>query len=257
MGLIREALDNREFLKEFTLQQLRSRYRNSVLGYLWALIIPLLVFATFAFIFSVVNRLNARSFAPYFFGGYLPWLLFVNTSSGAMTAIVGNSHLITRIKAPKSIFPISILLVNLVEFAGFTVATLAIMALLRADFSPAMLFLPIASAILLLLVLGVCFLFATINVFLRDFSFLWYPVSFLWFFCTPIIFPLSQLTPEHRKYFELNPMLPFIQLFQDPISKGVLPSLETIVVSIIYAVILYVFGSAVFARSQKSFYAYL
>lgn len=257
MGLIKEALDNREFLKEFTLQQLRSRYRNSVLGYLWTLLVPLILFASLAFIFSVINHLDTRKFGPYFFGGYLPWLLFVNASLGATGAILGNGSLINRIKVPKSVFPVSILLVNLVDFGGFTAATLLIMVFVGADFSAAMLFLPIASAILILFVLGVCFLFATINVFVRDFFFAWASLSTLWFFCTPIIYPLSQVNPEHRKYFELNPILPFIQLFQDPISKGALPSMETIVISIIYAVILFVFGSAVFARSQKSFYAYL
>jgi ABC-type polysaccharide/polyol phosphate export permease len=120
-----------------------------------------------------------------------------------------------------------------------------------------MLFLPISAAILIVFVAGICYLFASINVFLRDFGFIWTSVSILWFFCSPIFFPLSQLTPAHRKYFELNPFLPFLQLFQDPISKGVLPSVEAIAISTVYAVVLLFVGSTVFARSQKSFYAYL
>jgi lipopolysaccharide transport system permease protein len=257
MGLIREALDNREFLKEFTLQQLRSRYRNSVLGYLWALLIPLMLFATFAFIFSVVNRLDSRVYAPFFFAGYLPWLLFVNTANSATTSVVGNAHIITRIRAPKSVFPVSALLVNLIEFGGFVVATLVLMALLKAKFTFAMLFVPVAAAILVVFVLGIAFLFATIQVFFRDFMFLWSTLSFLLFFCTPILFPLTQVAPVFRHYFELNPLLPFVRMFQEPISKGVLPSLETIIVSMLYAVVLFVFGSAVFSRAQKSFYSYL
>jgi lipopolysaccharide transport system permease protein len=257
MGVLKEAIDNREFLREFTLQQLRSRYRNSVLGYLWALLVPLMVFATFAFIFAVVNGLNVREFAPYFFAGYVPWLLFVNTGTGATAAIVGNSHMITRIRTPKSVFPVSVLMVNLIEFLGFVVATLVLMVLLQAKFSLAMLFLPIASVILLVFALGISFLFATVNVFFRDFSFMWYTLSFLWFFCTPIVFPLTQVAPVYRKYFELNPMLPFVRMFQEPISVGVLPSADTVLMAIIYSVIVFVFGTAVFARSQKSFYSYL
>ena len=257
MGLLKEALDNREFLKEFTLQQLRGRYRNSVLGYLWTLLIPLLLFATFAFVFSVVNRLDSRTFAPFFFSGYLPWLLFVNTANAATTSVVGNAHIITKIRAPKSIFPLSALLVNLVEFGGFVVATLALMALLNAKFTPAMLFIPVATAILVVFVLGIAFLFSTIQVFFRDFTFMWTSLSFLLFFCTPILFPLTQVSPAFRPYFELNPLLPFVRMFQEPISKGVLPSLETITVSSLYAVVLFVFGASVFSRAQKSFYSYL
>jgi lipopolysaccharide transport system permease protein len=257
MGVIREALDNREFLTEFTLQQLRSRYRNSVLGYLWALVIPLMMFATFAFIFSVVNRLSAREYAPYFFGGYLPWLLFVNTANSATTSVVGNAGIITRIRAPKSVFPISAMLVNLIEFGGFIAATLILMALLNAKFTLAMLFVPVASAILVVFVLGIAFLFSTIQVFFRDFVFLWSTASFLLFFCTPILFPMSQISPTIRPYFELNPLIPFVRMFQEPISKGTLPSIETVLLAVIYSVILFVFGASVFSRAQKSFYSYL
>jgi lipopolysaccharide transport system permease protein len=257
MGALQEVFENRDFLKEFTLQQLRTKYRGSVLGYLWAILVPLVLFATMAFVFSIINNLNAGSFAPYFFGGYIPWLLFVNSGSGATMSIVGNRHLLAHIRTPKATFPVSVLLINLVELLGFLAATLVIMLALRSNFSPAMLFLPVAIVIVSVFVLGVSFLFATINVFVRDFMFVWTAFSTLWFFCTPIIFPLSQLNPIYRKYFELNPILPFIQLFQDPISKGLLPSAETIVLSLIYAVILFIFGATVFTRSQKSFYPYL
>jgi lipopolysaccharide transport system permease protein len=257
MGLLREALDNREFLKEFTLQQLRGRYRNSVLGYLWALLIPLMMFATFAFIFAVVNRLDSRTYAPFFFAGYLPWLLFINTSNAATISVVANAHIITRIRAPKSVFPVSALLVNLIEFGGFVAATLILMVLLKAKFTLAMLFIPVAAAILVVFVLGIAFLFATIQVFFRDFMFLWSTLSFLLFFCTPILFPLTQIAPAFRPFFELNPLLPFVRMFQDPISLGQLPSLDTIIVSVLYSVVLFVFGAAVFSRAQKSFYSYL
>jgi ABC-type polysaccharide/polyol phosphate export permease len=257
MAPLKEALDNREFLKEFTLQQLRSKYRNSVLGYLWALLMPLSVFATFTLIFAVVNRLNPTTYAPFFFAGYLPWLLFQNTASAATTSIVGNAHILTRIRAPKSVFPVSALLINLVEFAGFAAATLLLMALLKAKFSLAMLFIPVAAIILVVFVLGIAFLFATINVFFRDFAFFWQTASFLLFFSTPILFPLTQISPAFRPYFELNPILPFIRMFQEPISGGAMPSLETVVLAIIYAVILFVFGATVFSRAQKSFYSYL
>jgi lipopolysaccharide transport system permease protein len=257
MGAILEALDHREFLREFTLQQLRSRYRNSVLGYLWALVIPLMTFATFAVIFAVVNRLNPTEYAPFFFGGYLPWLLFINTSNAATSSVVGNANIITRIRAPKAVFPMSALLVNLIEFGGFVVATLILMVLLHAKFTLAMLFLPVSAVILFVFVLGIAFLFATIQVFFRDFVFLWSTVSFMLFFSTPILFPLTQVSPAYRPYFELNPLIPFVRMFQDPISKGVLPSVETVGIAIIYSVVFLVLGVTVFSRAQKSFYSYL
>jgi ABC-type polysaccharide/polyol phosphate export permease len=55
----------------------------------------------------------------------------------------------------------------------------------------------------------------------------------------------------------MNPLIPFVRMFQDPISRGVFPSVETVLIALIYSVVLFVFGASVFSRTQKSFYSYL
>ena len=257
MPVIREVFENREFLKQYTLQQMRSRYRGSVLGYAWALLAPFLTLAVFAFVFAVINRMDARTFAPHFFGGYIPWVFFSSATTAATSSIVGSAYLITRVRTPKAVFPLSAVILNAVEFLAFLPAALALMVMLGARLSPALLFLPIATAILAVFIIGVSFLFATINVFLRDFLFVWTTASFLWFFCTPIVYPLSSIEPDKRQWFELNPILPFIRLFQDPVAQGVLPSTGTIATACAYALVLFVAGTLIFSRTQKGFYSYL
>lgn len=257
MQVIREAVDHREFLKQFTLQQLRGRYRGSVLGYVWTLLMPLLTLGMFAFVFAVINRMDARTFAPQFFGGYIPWMFFSSAATAAAGSIAGSAYLITRVRTPKAVFPLSAVLLSGVELLAFLPAAFVLMAVLGSPFSPAMLFLPVSVLMLALFAMGVAFLFATIQVFLRDFVFLWTTASFLWFFCTPIVYPLSSLAPAHQRYFELNPLLPFIRLFQDPIARGVLPAPETVAAAAFLGVVTFAAGAAVFSRAQRSFYAYL
>jgi ABC-type polysaccharide/polyol phosphate export permease len=131
------------------------------------------------------------------------------------------------------------------------------MALVGSKFTAALLFLPAAVLILSVFVLGLSYLFAAANVFLRDFAFMWTTVSFLWFVCSPIMYPMEAIAPENQKYFEMNPLLPLIRLFQDPMGKGVLPQPETILLACVYAAVTFVLGTSIFARSQRSFYSYL
>jgi ABC-type polysaccharide/polyol phosphate export permease len=94
-------------------------------------------------------------------------------------------------------------------------------------------------------------------VFLRDFQFLWASVTFLWFFFSPILFPLANIPEGPRAYFALNPMVPFLQLFQDPISRGLFPPSGVWMHAVIYTVVALVAGTFFFNRSQDSFYLYL
>jgi ABC-type polysaccharide/polyol phosphate export permease len=77
------------------------------------------------------------------------------------------------------------------------------------------------------------------------------------FFFTPIIYSMLQIPPAYRPLWELNPLLPFIQLFRIPLALGQLPPADSIIVSAVYALVTFVAGSAFFFRSQRSFYSYL
>ncbi|MBC8166181.1 MAG: ABC transporter permease [Bryobacteraceae bacterium] len=254
----REIREYQEFLLEYVLQILRSRYRGSVLGFLWTLLNPLLVCVTFGLVFSVINNVDIRGYLPHFLSGYIPWLMFVGTGTAGTSAIIGNSAYVSRIYVPKAIFPIAAMLINLVDL----LSALAVFLFLLAIFQPtqlgaSILFLPVAILIMAVFCLGIAFLFATLSVFFRDFVFLWSSLSFVWFFFTPIIYKLDQMPASARPLFSLNIAYPFIRMFQDPIAGGVLPSAETIMAASFYATITFIVGSSVFFRSERRFYMYV
>jgi len=198
-----------------------------------------------------------RTTSLFFFAGYMPWLFFVNGTMAATACIVGNAHYVNRIYVPRLIFAIATTLVNLTDFAAGMVVVFGYMALVKVDFSPALATIPISILVMGVFVLGVSFLFAALNVFLRDFQFLWASVSFLWFFFTPILYRITALPAYVRPYFEMNPVLPFIRLFQQPICDGALPSMNTFGLALLYSVAMLGIGLAAFSRSERSFYLYL
>ena len=254
---LKQLLGYKEFLRQFTAQQLKTRYRNSVLGLFWTLLNPVLTCLFLSIVFAYINRWDIRTTGLFFFAGYMPWLFFLNGTMGATFCIVGNTHYVNRIYVPRLIFPIATTLVNLTDLAAGVVVVLGYMALVGARFSPALATIPIAVVVMGVFVLGVSFLYAALNVFLRDFQFLWASLSFLWFFFTPILYHITALPTRVRPYFEMNPVLPFIRLFQQPICDGALPSLTTFGLALLYSVTMLGVGLAAFSRSERSFYLYL
>jgi ABC-type polysaccharide/polyol phosphate export permease len=254
---LKELLEYKEFLRQFTAQQLKTRYRSSVLGLFWTLLNPVLTCLFLSVVFAYINRWDVRTTGLYFFAGYMPWLFFVGGTSAATSAIVGNTHYVNRVYVPRLIFPIATTLVNLTDLAAGMVVVLGYMALVGAKFTPALASIPVAIIVMGIFVLGVSFLFAAVNVFLRDFQFLWTSVSFLWFFFTPILYRITVLPAHVRPYFAMNPLVPFISLFQKPICDGALPPLATLGLAILYSVTMLGVGLTAFSRSERLFYLYL
>jgi len=246
-----------EFLKQFTLQQITSRYRGSVLGFLWTLLTPALFFLVLGFVFSAINKADMRTFGIYFFAGYMPFYFFQNAVTFATTSITGFPAYVTRVFVPKTIFPSSAVMLCLPDLAAGFAFTLVLMLVTGAPFTPALAVLPFSFLLLLTFTIGLAYLAATLNVFFRDFQFVWQTVSFLLFFISPILWKFDQLTPEMQRILALNPLLPFLRMFQDPIVRGVVPPAEQIVLALIYAGVSLMFGFSVFRRSQQNFYLYL
>ena len=252
-----DVIDHREFVKELVHHSLRARYRGSFLGFLWTLLTPLLFFISFTFVFSFINRADMRTFGIYFFSGYVPWAFFVAAASQATISVLSYAHLITRIRTPKMVYPAVVVIANCIDFLAGLFLIFVLMYLLGTPFTAALAILPLSFLLLLVFVAGMSYAFAAINVFMRDFSFIWNSINIIWFFCTPILYPIDRIPPHVRPYFELNPILPFIRMFQEPVCNGVLPSADTVLLAGTYAALAFVFGTSLYLKSQKSFYRYI
>lgn len=252
-----ELVDYRDFLREVVTQQIRTRYRSSVLGVVWTLLNPLLLLAVLAFVFAYLNRMDVKQYVPYFFGGYIPWLFFTRSADQAVNSIVGNASLVTRIRVPKSVFPVAGVGVGLIDLAATLLITPPLLVIVGAPVHPEIVLAPLAAIPLIMFTVGIALMFATFNVYLRDFGILWTNVSFLWFFLTPILFYVRDLPPHVRRIIEANPIIPFIRLFQDPIAFGRIPPPDVWVTAFLYAAITLIFGASIFERLQKRFYQYL
>lgn len=254
--LYKELTDYKHFLREFVLQQMRSRYRGTMLGFAWTLIVPSFLIFTFGFVFSYVAKTDIKTFWPFFVGGYVPWLVFSNAVTASTGSVIGNPQFVTRIYAPKAVFPVAAFALALIEGAALAIAALMALAFFGHNFTLTVLFLPVSVAILLPFVLGSSLLVAAATVFFRDVAFIWAALSSLLFFCTPILYQITAMPATARPIFEANPVYPIVRIFQDPL-LGTLPPVDITLTAAMYSVIVLVLGASVFKRSERSFYLYL
>ncbi len=207
-------------------QELRVRYQRSFLGFLWTLISPIMMMATLTMVFSqVFNKEDWKEYAIYLFAGQVPWTLFAACLTDCSTSILANEGLIRKIYLPKLIFPLSKVLLNLSTFILSLAALYVLIGLIGARFTPAMVLLPVAIALLAIFALGLGLILAVANTFYRDTGHLITVVLQAWYFATPIIWGDRALSKTMEARCWLNPAYPFIRMFQLIIRDGQWPTL--------------------------------
>lgn len=215
----------RELLRQFVAKELKVRYKNSALGFLWSLLTPVLMTIVFTVIFSLVIRIEVTDFAAFFLAGFLLWQFFQNSVVASISCIVDNGPLIKKVYFPREILPLSIVLSQLVHFL---LALLAVSPFLIWTRGWGMLMhLPAILAGLVLLTLftaGVAMFLAAANVTFRDLQELIVVIFMVWFYATPVLYPLAMVRDVSGTIGQIagfvvtwNPMTWFIRLVRDSV----------------------------------------
>lgn len=254
---LKEAYQYRAFLFQLVYQQLEQRYHGSVLGFLWTLLFPLLIFISFTVIFSVLNNWDMKDFGLYFLSGYVFWNFFATGCSMAAESVVGNAVYVTRVYLPKILLPLASVAVSLVDLGAGLVILLILMLAVGVPLSPAMLFLPVSAIMATIFLAGASMLCAIANVFLRDFRHLLNSLLFIWFFLSPILWKPDAVPAKAHLFLQVNPLVPFLNAFQSPVWKGELPGAQSLAAAAALASATVLLGVASFLRAERRLYYYL
>lgn len=253
MNRARSLIHYREFLWELVVEEFRTKYRRSSLGFVWSLLNPLLTMLILAVVFQFMVRLPMRSYALFLLSALLPWMAFASTVQRAAACLLIAEPLIRRHPIPKLVFPTSIALVNIINLALSMVVLLGVVGpLIGFEPSPALALLPFSLLCLAATTIGLAALLAVVTVYFRDAEHLVSVLLTAWMYATPIIYPLkipgrASIIPEqYHFYFELNPMYHVIQLFTRPIYWGQLPEPQTILIATVTAFAGLLLGVTVF-----------
>ena len=194
-----ELLRYRELLLNLVVRDLKVRYKNSVLGFFWSLINPLVQVATITIVFQYIVDFDIPNYSAYLLCAFIPWTFFQMSVLDASMSVLFHGDLVKKTYFPREILPVSIVLSNLVHFVlALGILFIYLLVYLRAPVQVTWLLLPVVVAIQFLLNMGVAFFVSCLNVFYEDIKYLATVLLNLLFYALPIIYLFEQIHYSHR-----------------------------------------------------------
>lgn len=248
-------ISQRELLWAWVGRTVRARYKQSVLGVLWAVIQPAARAALLTIIFTYFIPIDTGPI-PYIVFSYVawvPWTLFSSGLTDMVGSLVSNMSLVSKIYFPREVLPLANLLARLLDFAiAFTLLFLLMWIYDLPLFNSNWIFLPVILLIQLMLMSGLGLAGAALNVFYRDTTHLFTFGIQLLLYATPIIYPVTRVPSAAMPYYYLNPMVGIIEAYRDVLLEQQYPG-TYLAVSGVIALVCLVLAYILFKRLEFSF----
>ncbi len=247
-----EILKYRELLSFLVRKELKIKYRNTIFGYLWSLLEPLGLMLIYTIVFSFIMRFNIENYSLFLLSGLIPWMFVNNSIIRGTKSLTLNSSLIKKVYFPRQLFPLTIVLTNLVNLGVSLLLVAAYAIYLNVEFQlTGILFLPLAIVLQFFLVFSIVLLLAGVNVYFRDVEF----ISGLgirgWMYLSPIIYPISEIPEKFVNLYMLNPMATIISLYHYVFYGGELVQLNYILYCIAFTFVFFVVSWMIFRRLTR------
>ncbi|MGE3955587.1 MAG: ABC transporter permease [Vicinamibacterales bacterium] len=221
----REQIEFRELLVQMTTRDLLLRYKQTAMGFAWALLTPLMNTAIFSIIFMRVAPMDTPVPYPLFvYCGMLTWNFTASALRFAVTSLTANTNLVTKVYFPREIFPFSAVAVSVVDLLAASSVLVAMMAYYGIAPTPALLLVPLVLAVQACLTLAAALLLAMANLFYRDVKYLFEIALTVWMFGSAIVYPLESIQGGVLGLLlRLNPMTAIIEAYRHVILYGSAP----------------------------------
>jgi len=246
----------RELVYFLTWRDIKVRYKQSVLGILWAILKPFMAMVVFTIFFGNFAKIPSDGM-PYPIFSYtatLPWELFAAALGVASRSMVSNSNMVSKIYFPRMIIPLASVMSSVVDFfIGFTIL-IGMMVFYKVTPTIAILWLPLLILLALVTALGVGFWSSALMVRYRDVGYIMPFIANLWMYLTPVVYPSSMIPEKWRLLYALNPMTGVVEGFRYAL-LGTTQSVSggMILVSSLIAILVLISGMFYFRRMEKQF----
>jgi lipopolysaccharide transport system permease protein len=252
---LRELWEYRDLLYFMVWRDLKARYRQTALGWLWILLQPLLSMGLYTVIFSVVAQMPSddRPYTVFTYAALLPWTFFANALSSGSTSLAGSLPLITKVYFPRLILPLSHLLATLVDFGISFVILLGMIFAYGITPGWGIVLVPAWLLLAAMTGLGVGICFAGIIVRYRDFGHVSSFIVRIWMYACPVVYPISIVPERWRSLYNLNPMTGVVEGFRwAMLNTGRPPDWLGLALSSLIVLPVFVGGLYYFSRAERS-----
>ena len=247
----------RELLWSMTGRNIRSQYKQSILGYAWIFVNPLMQILVLTFVFSTILRIGEGiipyPFPLFLFVALLPWMFFSNAVASATDSIVGSASLVTKVYFPREILVVSTVLSKVVDLLLGVLILLGLMIVYSEYPSWTMVWVPAIFAMQLLFTVGIALPLAALNLFFHDVRYLVGVVLLIWFYMTPVLYPVEIVPERYKIFFELNPLALVVNAYRRVLLDGTSLGIERFLVGMGAAILTFLVGYFLFKRMEAGF----
>jgi len=246
---------------QLTITEFKLKYAGSVLGYLWSLVKPILLFAVLYFVFTLVFKLgrNIPNYPVYLLIGVVTWTFFIEATISGMSSILARGDLIRKVNFPKYTIVLSAVLTSLLTFLLDFIIVFIFLIVSGIGFSFSIFLVPFLILELFLLILGISFILSSLYTKFRDFIHIWELTAQVMFYATPILYPISLVPERFKQIVMLNPMAQIIQdLRWALMSNEVVTSWNVLgtkigILPIVLVLTILLCGMFIFSKVEKNF----
>ena len=245
----------RELLYFLTKRDIKVRYKQTILGGLWAIIQPFFSMVVFTLFFGRLAKIPSDGipYPIFVYAGLLPWTYFANALSASGNSLVGSANLITKVYFPRLIIPASASLAGLLDF--FVAMTILVAMMIYYQVMPGVgiLLFPFLIGLTFMCSVGVGLWLSALNVQYRDIR---YAIPFLiqiWMFLSPVIYPVSMVPERYQWLLSLNPMGGVIKAFRASLLGHQPIDWHLLGISTVVILVLFASGLSYFRRMERTF----
>jgi lipopolysaccharide transport system permease protein len=255
---LRNLVERRGLLFQLVRRDFEQRFVGSVAGWLWGLIHPLVLLVSWTFVFSICLHQTlpagqGGNYPLFLFAGMLPWLLFSETVQRSSSSLLDHASVITKTVFPAEMIPLSVFLSSLVSHLMALVLLLAAVEIWLRSLSPLLLMLPLYMLMLGLLGVGIGWIAAALQVYLRDTSQVLTVALTFWFWLTPIFIFESQFPRRLRVVLYANPLAYVVRAYRQVLLSRQMPSLADAGLLAAYGLAAFFAGGLVFRHLKRGF----
>ncbi|MHB8603121.1 MAG: ABC transporter permease [Nitrosotalea sp.] len=250
-NLLKQIWERRSLIILFALNDVKLRYRKSILGFLWSFLEPLLMLSVLYFVFTNIIKSNIENYPLYLLLGLIIWYMFQRATTMGQLSLLDKAGILQKIYFRREIVVISSCLTAFImmtfEFAALSV----FMVVFHFIPTITIALLPFLLIDLFVLCLGISFFLSVLTVYFRDIKFIWQILLQAGFFITPIIYRLDMFPDYVRHILQLNPLVPILDTAHSLMLNNTLPTFAETLYILVSTAIIFMIGYIVFRVKNK------
>jgi homopolymeric O-antigen transport system permease protein len=250
-----ELLNYGELFYFLALRDIKVRYKQTVLGGLWAIIQPVFMMIVFTLFFGRMAKMPSDGipYPIFVYAGLLPWMYFSNTLAAAGESLVGNRNLITKIYFPRLIIPSAVALSGLLDWLIAMIVLGGMMIFYQIFPAFSIIMFPFLVGLTFLCSIGTGLWLSALNVEYRDIRYIIPFLIQLWMFISPVIYPSSLIPQKYQWLLALNPMYGIINAFRSTLLGHLPIDWNSLGVSVFMTFLILISGMCYFRKMEKTF----